>query len=87
MAEQWQKFMDDENDFIVCTSPSTVDGILKSLSLTHLADIKTKLISIGPTTSSAICERGGAVYRESTEQKVSTLYSEIITMDCSYEQP
>ena len=72
---------------MVCTSPSTVDGILKSLSLTHLTHLKAKLISIGPTTSSASCERGGSVYHESTEQKVSTLYSEIITMDCSYEQP
>jgi len=80
------EFIDDENNFIVCTSPSTVDGILKSLSLTHLADLKTKLISIGPTTSSAIREREGFVYHESSEQKISTLYSEIITMDCSHEQ-
>ena len=80
------EFIDDENNFIVCTSPSTVDGILKSLSLTHLADIKTKLISIGPTTSSAIRQREGFVYHESSEQKISTLYSEIITMDCSHEQ-
>ena len=80
------KFLDDENNFIVCTSPSTVEGILKSLSLTHLADLKTKLISIGPTTSSAIRERGGYVYHESGEQKISTLYSEIITMDFSHEQ-
>jgi uroporphyrinogen-III synthase len=85
-AKLTAEFIDDENNFIVCTSPSTVDGILKSLSLTHLADLKTKLISIGPTTSSAIRERGGFVYHESSEQKISTLYSEIITMDCSHEQ-
>ena len=84
-AELTAEFMDDENDFIVCTSPSTVDGILKSLSLTHLADLKTKLISIGPTTSSAICKRGGFVYHESSEQKITTLYSEIITMDYNHE--
>ena len=86
-AKLTAEFIDDENNFMVCTSPSTVDGILKSLSLTHLADLKTKLTSIGPTTSSAICERGGSVYHESTEQKIATLYSEIITMDCSHEQP
>jgi len=85
-AKLTAEFIDDENNFIVCTSPSTVDGILKSLSLTHLADLKTKLISIGPTTSSAIREREGFVYHESSEQKISTLYSEIITMDCSHEQ-
>ena len=85
-AKLTAEFIDDENNFIVCTSPSTVDGILKSLSLTHLADLKTKLISIGPTTSSAIRERKGFVYHESSEQKISTLYSEIITMDCSHEQ-
>ena len=85
-AKLTAEFIDDENNFIVCTSPSTVDGILKSLSLTHLADLKTKLISIGPTTSSAIREREGSVYHESGEQKIPTLYSEIITMDCSHEQ-
>ena len=85
-AKLTAEFIDDENNFIVCTSPSTVDGILKSLSLTHLADLKTKLISIGPTTSSAIREREGSVYHESGEQKISTLYSEIITMDFSHEQ-
>ena len=86
-AKLTAEFIDDENNFMVCTSPSTVDGILKSLSLTHLADLKTKLISIGPTTSSAIREREGFVYHESSEQKIATLYSEIITMDCSHEQP
>ena len=85
-AKLTAEFIDDENNFIVCTSPSTVDGILKSLSLTHLADLKTKLISIGPTTSSAIRKREGFVYHESSEQKISILYSEIITMDCSHEQ-
>ena len=80
------EFRDDENNFIVCTSPSTVDGILKSLSLSCLAHIKTKLISIGPTTSSAICEMGGSVYHESSEQIISILYSEIIAMDCRHEQ-
>jgi len=84
-AKLTAKFVDDENNFMVCTSPSTVDGILNSLSLTHLTYLKTKLISIGPTTSSAIYERGGSVYHESTEQKISTLYSEIIAMDCSHE--
>ena len=85
-AKLTAEFIDDENNFIVCTSPSTVEGILKSLSLTHLADLKTKLVRIGPTTSSAIREREGYVYHESSEQKISTLYSEIITMDCSHEQ-
>jgi len=79
------EFVDDENNFMVCTSPSTVDGILNSLSLTYLTHLKTKLISIGPTTSNAICERGGSVYHESTEQKISTLYSEIIAIDYSHE--
>ena len=85
-AKLTAEFIDDENNFIVCTSPSTVEGTLKSLSLIHLADLKSKLISIGPTTSSAIRERKGFVYHESGEQKIATLYSEIITMDFSHEQ-
>ena len=86
-AKLTAKFMDDENNIIVCTSPSSVEGILKSLSLASLADLKTKLVSIGPTTSSAICEKDGSVYHESSEQKIATLYSEIIIMDFPHEQP
>ena len=52
-----------------------------------LADLKTKLVSIGPTTSSAIHVRNGTVYHESSEQKISSLYSEIIKMDFCHEQP
>ena len=81
------QFTDHENNFLVCTSPSTTDGIMKSLSIPSLADLKTKLVSIGPTTSSAIRARNGTVYHESSEQKISSLYSEIIKMDFCHEQP
>ena len=81
------QFNDHENNILVCTSPSTTDGIMKSLSIPSLADLKTKLVSIGPTTSSAIRERSGMVYHESSEQKISSLYSEIIKMDFCHEQP
>ncbi len=80
------QFVDHENNFLVSTSPSTLDGIMKSLSINNLANLKTKLVSIGPTTSSAIRERNGIVYLESSEQKISSLYSEIIKMDFCHEQ-
>ena len=60
-AEFAAQFTDHENNFLVCTSPSTTDGVMKSLSIPSLADLKTKLVSIGPTTSSAIRERSGMV--------------------------
>jgi hypothetical protein len=44
------------------------------------------LVSIGPTTSSAIREREGVVYHESSEQKISSLYSEIINLEFCHEQ-
>ena len=80
------QFIDHENNFLVCTSPSTIDGIMKSLSINSLVDLKTKLMSIGPTTSSAIREREGVVYHESSEQKISSLYFEIIKLDFCHEQ-
>ena len=80
------QFIDHENNFLVCTSPSTTDGIMKSLSIPSLADLKTKLVSIGPTTSSTIRERSGMVYHESSEQKISSLYSEIINLEFCHEQ-
>ena len=85
-ADFTTQFIDHENNFMVCTSPSTVDGIMKSLSITCLTNLKTKLVSIGPTTSSAIHERKGVVYHESSEQKISSLYSEIIKLDFCHEQ-
>ena len=85
-SEFTAQFIDHENNFLVCTSPSTTDGIMKSLSIPSLADLKTKLVSIGPTTSSAIREREGVVYHESSEQKISSLYSEIINLEFCHEQ-
>ena len=85
-ADFTTQFIDHENNFMVCTSPSTVDGIMKSLSITCLTDLKTKLVSIGPTTSSAIREREGVIYHESSEQKISSLYSEVIKMNFYHEQ-
>ena len=85
-ADFTTQFIDHENNFLICTSPSTTDGIMKSLSITCLTELKTKLVSIGPTTSSAIRERKGVVYHESSEQKISSLYSELIKMDFCHEQ-
>lgn len=79
------QFTNNENNFLVCTSPSTLDGIMKSLSITSLADLKAKLVSIGPTTSSAIRERKGVVFHESSEQKIYSLYSEIIKLEFCHE--
>ncbi|MBC8256084.1 MAG: uroporphyrinogen-III synthase [Candidatus Marinimicrobia bacterium] len=80
------QFTDNVNNILVCTSPSTLNGIMRSLSIPSLADLKTKLVSIGPTTSNAIRESGGVVYHESNEQKISNLYSEIIKVDFCHER-
>ena len=67
-------FKNDESNYLIITSPSTVDGILMSLSLNDLSGMKSRIISIGPTTSLAIREKGGSVFIESEVQNINLLY-------------
>ena len=70
-------FKNDESNYLIITSPSTVDGILKSLSFSDLTKMKSRLISIGPTTSAAIRKNGGDVFLQSEAQNINSLYENL----------
>ena len=70
-------FFNTSSNYIIITSPSSVRGVLHSLSIRDLSSLKTKIISIGPTTSAAILDQGGVVFYESTAQNIKTLYSNL----------
>jgi len=73
-------FKNDESDYLIITSPSIIDGILKSLSFSNLKKMKSRLISIGPTTSEAIRKNGGIVFLESETQNINTLYDNLSSL-------
>ncbi len=75
--EFYAHFKNYESNYLIITSPSTVDGILKSLSLSDLTKMKSQLISIGPTTSAAIRKNGGDVFLESQVQNINALYENL----------
>ena len=70
-------FKDHESNYLIITSPSAVDGILRSLSLLNLSRLKSRIISIGPTTSAAIRQNGGDVFLESEVQNINALYDSL----------
>ena len=73
-------FMDSKENYLIITSPSSIDGIIKNLRISDLSEIKSHLISIGPTTSSSICRNGGIVFYESTVQNIKILYEKLINI-------
>ncbi len=73
-------FKNDESNYLIITSPSTVDGILKSLFFSDLKKMKSRLISIGPTTSEAIRKNGGDVFLESEAQNINALYENLSSL-------
>jgi len=70
-------FKNHESNYLIITSPSAVDGILRSLSLLDLSRLKSRIISIGPTTSAAIRKNGGHVFLESEVQNINVLYDSL----------
>ena len=70
-------FKNHESNYLIITSPSAVDGILRSLSLLDLSRLKSRIISIGPTTSAAIRQSGGDVFLESEVQNINALYDSL----------
>ena len=56
-----REFHDDPQESIVFTSPSTVQGFLKSTDRSDLRDVASRLIAIGPTTADAIEAAQGTV--------------------------
>ena len=79
-------FKNAESNYLIITSPSGVDGILKSLSLSDLSKMKNQIISIGPTTSAAIRQKCGDVFLESEVQNIMALYDNLkdIILKSSY---
>ena len=71
------EYIDSKNNFIVITAPSLVESLKLNLSISDLSKIKSKIISIGPTTSNAIERNNGTVFFESLEQDISLLYETI----------
>ena len=69
---------------MLITSPSSVDGILQSLSLLDFSGFKSRIISIGPTTSAAIRKNGGDVFIESEIPNITILYNNLDSLIASY---
>ena len=73
-------FKDNESNYLIITSPSAVEGILRSLSLLDLSRLKNRIISIGPTTSAEIRQNGGDVFFESELQNINALYKSLVNL-------
>ena len=76
-VEFYTHFKNSESNYLIITSPSAINGILKSLSFSDLLKLKSRIISIGPTTSEAIRQSGGEVFLESEVQNINTLYKHL----------
>jgi len=73
-----KRFDNSPNESIIFTSPSTVMGFIKSLNLTDLRGVKSRLISIGPSTSETISQFSGKLYEEASEPDIRQLLKQII---------
>lgn len=70
-------FQNNRNEYIIFTSPSTVDGLIYNLSCDNLELIKSNLISIGSTTSQYIKDKQGKIFYESTYPSIINLYDQL----------
>ena len=70
-------FQNSDTNYIVITSPSVISGVLNNLELTDLSQVKTNIISIGPTTTTAIKKEKGQVFHESKIQNITSLYDDL----------
>ena len=68
-----QKFNNSQQQYVVFTSPSTVEGFLKTLGKPTLKEIHSKLVSIGPTTTRCIQKYNGQVYFQPQKPKIKIL--------------
>ena len=75
--EFYSHFKNAESDYLLITSPSGVVGILASLSFQNLSKVKSRMISIGPTTSDAIRQNGGDIFFESKDQNINSLFNNL----------
>ena len=70
-------FKNIKMNYIVATSPSSINGFLNNLELNDLSEIQAKIISIGPTTTEAILKSKGKVFFESNKQNITYLYEDL----------
>jgi len=73
------RFSNSPNDIIFFSSPSTVEGFLESTDMADLGEVKSKILSIGPTTTSWIQKKSGLVYAEASVPDVSIAITTILT--------
>lgn len=74
------EFKNSKSNYLVITSPKSIDGILENLAIKDLSSLKPQIISMGPTTSSAINKHKGHVFHESRKQNISALYDDLMRM-------
>lgn len=77
-ADLNRRFNDNDAEYVVFTSPSTVKGFLQSLHRLDLKLLKSRWISIGPSTTSEIESAGGVVQWEAEEPEIHTLLLNLI---------
>ncbi len=53
-----------ENEFVIFSSPSTVNGFLSSIGANNLKGMNYRFISFGPTTSNEILSKRGKIFWE-----------------------
>lgn len=65
-------FKNTQSEFILFTSPLTVDGFIKTTKMSNLTNLNTKILTIGPTTSKRVKEMFGSVYFEAPTPNISS---------------
>lgn len=70
-------FQNSNEEVVIFTSPSTVQGFLRSTCRDDLSGVVSILVSIGPTTSAEIESYYGKVSYEATEPDLSKLVSAV----------
>lgn len=77
-ADLNQRFNDNDVEYVVFTSPSTVKGFLQSINRKDLKNLKSHWISIGPSTTNEIESAGGTVHWEADEPEIHQLLLNLI---------
>lgn len=73
-----ERFKNTPDETVIFTSPSTVQGFIKSVKLKDLKTVTARLVSIGPSTSNTIRMLGGEVYQEASEPDIDRLLTNIV---------
>lgn len=74
-----QEFQNIEEEVVIFTAPSTVQGFLKSVAIPDLSNIIARLISIGPTTTEEVKSLGGQVSYEAPIPSVSHIITTLVS--------